>query len=128
MVVMRNKPPKWNDQLGAYCLNFNGRVTHASVKNFQLVTEDDQDHVILQFGKVCSARSGARWPLERATVVLQSMPRPMHASVLDCVCVRPCRSVQVGKDTFTMDYAYPICALQAFSMCLTSLDNKLACE
>ncbi len=59
MVVMRNKPPKWNDQLGAYCLNFNGRVTHASVKNFQLVTEDDPDHVILQFGKVCSARSGA---------------------------------------------------------------------
>ena len=52
MVVMRNKPPKWNDSLGAYCLNFNGRVTHASVKNFQLVSDDDHDHVILQFGKV----------------------------------------------------------------------------
>lgn len=42
-------------QLGAYCLNFGGRVTLASVKNFQLV-EEDEDHdkanVILQFGKV----------------------------------------------------------------------------
>jgi hypothetical protein len=25
MDVFINKPPKWNDQLGAYCLNFNGR-------------------------------------------------------------------------------------------------------
>jgi len=84
MIVMKNKTPKWNDSLGAYCLNFNGRVTHASVKNFQLIA-DDEEHVILQFGKV-------------------------------------------GKDTFTMDYAWPICAMQAFSICLTSFDNKLACE
>ena len=39
-------------QLGAYCLNFNGRVTQASVKNFQLVTQSDPEYVILQFGKV----------------------------------------------------------------------------
>ncbi|KAL3148571.1 hypothetical protein ABBQ38_014004 [Trebouxia sp. C0009 RCD-2024] len=52
MVVMANKAPRWNEQLGAYCLNFNGRVTHASVKNFQLVTESDPEYVILQFGKV----------------------------------------------------------------------------
>lgn len=41
-------------QLGAFCLNFGGRVTHASVKNFQLVAEDEPDSVILQFGKVCT--------------------------------------------------------------------------
>ena len=45
-------------QLGAYCLNFNGRVTQASVKNFQLVTQSEPDYVILQFGKVCSAALG----------------------------------------------------------------------
>ena len=43
-----NKPPKWNEQVGAYVLNFNGRVTMASVKNFQLVSQDDHDSVILQ--------------------------------------------------------------------------------
>lgn len=33
-------------------LNFNGRVTMASVKNFQLVSPDDHDTVVLQFGRV----------------------------------------------------------------------------
>lgn len=85
LVTMINKSPKWNEQMQAYCLNFNGRVTKASVKNFQLVDCDAQDRTILQFGKV-------------------------------------------GKDSFTMDYAWPLNALQAFAICLTSFDNKLACE
>lgn len=85
LVIMHNKPPRWNDELNAYCLNFNGRVTEASVKNFQLVTDDNQSHVILQFGKI-------------------------------------------GKNTFTMDYQWPISAFQAFLICLSSFDNKLACE
>ena len=36
MIVLMNKSPKWNESMGAYCLNFNGRVTAASVKNFQV--------------------------------------------------------------------------------------------
>lgn len=52
MIVLHNKAPKWNEQLHAYCLNFGGRVTEASVKNFQLVGEGDADRVVLQFGKV----------------------------------------------------------------------------
>eukprot|EP00466_Bigelowiella_natans_P005960 jgi/Bigna1/91650/estExt_fgenesh1_pg.C_1110006 len=36
----------------AYCLNFHGRVTKASVKNFQLTHDVDADGEILQFGKV----------------------------------------------------------------------------
>merc|ERR1740117_2757675 len=50
-----NKSPKWNDQLGAYVLNFNKRVTQASVKNFQLCQDGDKadpDTVFLQFGRV----------------------------------------------------------------------------
>ena len=53
LLVLRNKPPKWNEQLGAYCLNFRGRVTQPSVKNFQLAAEDDLERVLLQFGKAC---------------------------------------------------------------------------
>mmetsp|Transcript_63430 Transcript_63430/g.163221 ORF Transcript_63430/g.163221 Transcript_63430/m.163221 type:complete len:488 (-) Transcript_63430:132-1595(-) len=47
-----NKPPKWNDQIGAYVLNFNKRVTEASVKNFQLINAEDPETVYLQFGRV----------------------------------------------------------------------------
>ncbi|KAJ9187724.1 hypothetical protein P3X46_003148 [Hevea brasiliensis] len=59
MLVLRNKAPRWHEQLQCWCLNFNGRVTVASVKNFQLVASPDNgvgrpehENVILQFGKV----------------------------------------------------------------------------
>ncbi|PSS14653.1 Tubby-like F-box protein [Actinidia chinensis var. chinensis] len=92
MLALSNKAPRWHEQLQCWCLNFNGRVTVASVKNFQLVaapgdgaTGQDPENVILQFGKV-------------------------------------------GKDVFTMDYQYPISAFQAFAICLSSFDTKIACE
>ncbi|KAJ8764383.1 hypothetical protein K2173_006123 [Erythroxylum novogranatense] len=60
-LILRNKAPRWHEQLQCWCLNFRGRVTVASVKNFQLAaaTESsdaaptvDQEQVILQFGKI----------------------------------------------------------------------------
>jgi len=93
-LILRNKSPRWHEQLQCWCLNFKGRVTVASVKNFQLVankepsppvTQSDPDKVILQFGKI-------------------------------------------GKDIFTMDYCYPLSVFQAFAICLSSFDAKLACE
>ncbi|KAE8682153.1 Tubby-like F-box protein 6 [Hibiscus syriacus] len=60
-LMLKNKAPRWHEQLQCWCLNFKGRVTLASVKNFQLVatTEPSQnisvaerDKVILQFGKI----------------------------------------------------------------------------
>lgn len=93
-LVLKNKAPRWHEQLQCWCLNFKGRVTVASVKNFQLVASVDPSHnvpaeeqekVILQFGKI-------------------------------------------GKDIFTMDYRYPLSALQAFAICLSSFDTKPACE
>ncbi|CAN1130182.1 Tubby-like F-box protein 14 [Linum perenne] len=99
-LILRNKAPRWHEQLQCWCLNFRGRVTVASVKNFQLIAanqpaagaptpsqpaQSDHDKIILQFGKV-------------------------------------------GKDMFTMDYRYPLSAFQAFAICLSSFDTKLACE
>lgn len=80
-----NRAPKWSERVGAYTLDFKGRVTMASVKNFQLVEDQDDDNVILQFGKV-------------------------------------------GVDEFTMDFRAPLSPLQALGICLSSLDNKWACE
>ncbi|XP_058191854.1 tubby-like F-box protein 8 [Rhododendron vialii] len=108
-LILKNKAPRWHEQLQCWCLNFRGRVTVASVKNFQLIaatqppppppppsasgaptgsqppTQSEHDKIILQFGKV-------------------------------------------GKDMFTMDYRYPLSAFQAFAICLSSFDTKLACE
>ncbi|KAL9245872.1 hypothetical protein vseg_019472 [Gypsophila vaccaria] len=60
-LTLKNKSPRWHEQLQCWCLNFRGRVTVASVKNFQLVaavephhnvSESEQERVILQFGKI----------------------------------------------------------------------------
>jgi hypothetical protein len=60
-----NKPPRWNEQVGAYVLNFSGRVTMASVKNFQLVDPDEQNVIILQFGRVGKDQftMDMQWPM-----------------------------------------------------------------
>lgn len=65
IIYMINKPPRWNEQVGAYVLNFNGRVTMASVKNFQLVDPEDQNSVILQFGRVAQDEftMDMQWPI-----------------------------------------------------------------
>ncbi|OMO84447.1 hypothetical protein COLO4_22054 [Corchorus olitorius] len=60
-LVLKNKAPRWHEQLQCWCLNFKGRVTVASVKNFQLVaavepshniSPEEQEKVTLQFGKI----------------------------------------------------------------------------
>ena len=42
----------WNDETQSYVLNFHGRVTQASVKNFQIVHDSDVEYIIMQFGRV----------------------------------------------------------------------------
>ncbi|RKP23778.1 hypothetical protein SYNPS1DRAFT_18123, partial [Syncephalis pseudoplumigaleata] len=49
---LHNKSPQWNEETQSYVLNFNGRVTLASVKNFQVVHPNDLDYIIMQFGRI----------------------------------------------------------------------------
>lgn len=42
VIELHNKAPVWNDDTQSYVLNFHGRVTQASVKNFQIVHENDR--------------------------------------------------------------------------------------
>lgn len=60
-IMLRNNAPRWHDHLQCWCLNFHGRVTVASVKNFQLAVEADpnkpkplvdREIAVLQFGKI----------------------------------------------------------------------------
>ena len=65
VMILKNKPPKWNDQVGAYVLNFNGRVTRASVKNFQLATSRAIPTLWWWFGRVGkdAFTMDYQWPL-----------------------------------------------------------------
>ncbi|CAM9406601.1 unnamed protein product [Ectocarpus sp. 8 AP-2014] len=50
MFLLQSREPTYTK--GNYRLNFHGRVTVPSVKNFQLVSPDDTLHTVCQFGKV----------------------------------------------------------------------------
>ena len=52
ITILNNKSPVWNEDSQSYVLNFHGRVTQASVKNFQIVHEKEPDYIVLQFGRV----------------------------------------------------------------------------
>uniref|UniRef100_H2LPN9 TUB like protein 1b n=2 Tax=Oryzias latipes TaxID=8090 RepID=H2LPN9_ORYLA len=84
LIELHNKTPVWNEETASHVLNFNGRVTQASVKNFQIVHNKD-DYIVMQFGRI-------------------------------------------ADDIFTLDYNYPMCAVQAFAIALSSFDGKIACE
>lgn len=85
LFYLQNKAPKWDEAHGGHVLNFQGRVTESSVKNFQLCCPDSEnpDDVVLQFGRV-------------------------------------------AKNRFTMDFKYPLSPYQAFSICVSCLDGKIA--
>uniref|UniRef100_A0A672F4I2 TUB like protein 1b n=1 Tax=Salarias fasciatus TaxID=181472 RepID=A0A672F4I2_SALFA len=85
LIELRNKTPVWNEDTASHVLNFNGRVTQASIKNFQIVHSQDLDYIVMQFGRI-------------------------------------------ADDIFTLDYNYPMCAVQAFAIALSSFDGKIACE
>ena len=107
----QNKKPCWLQRIQAYSLDFHGRVTHPSNKNFQIELnkkkkkrqkkedgEVDLGHVlgngeiVLQFGKVMSAD--------------------------ECV-----ENVSV----YTLDFRFPLSPLQALGICLSSCDRKFGC-
>lgn len=55
---------------------------------------------------------------------LRPLP-PLSISTADYIVLQFGR---VAEDAFTLDYRYPLCALQAFAIALSSFDGKLACE
>ncbi|CAD8166311.1 unnamed protein product [Paramecium octaurelia] len=52
IVTYVNRPPQWNSKHKAFVLNFYQRVDKPSVKNFQLIVDNKEDNILLQFGRV----------------------------------------------------------------------------
>ncbi|KAI4890233.1 hypothetical protein NFI96_014007, partial [Prochilodus magdalenae] len=76
-IELNTKRPDFNKDQNAYELNFHGRVTKPSVKNFQLICPNNPNQTVMLFGRT-------------------------------------------GEDSFTLDYSFPLCALQAFAIALSS--------
>ncbi|XP_055323510.1 tubby-related protein 4 [Sitodiplosis mosellana] len=77
--VMHNKAPMWNEHSQVYQLDFGGRVTQESAKNFQIEFRGKQ---VMQFGRI-------------------------------------------DGNAYTLDFQYPFSALQAFSVALANVTQRL---
>lgn len=95
-ILLRNKRPQYDAKAGGHVLDFQGRVTMPSIKNFQMQSDAHGTDMVLQFGRVSCPPSG-----------------PRH----QCKC---------HKDTFTMDFRHPLSPIQAFAICLATVDTKVA--
>lgn len=69
VIELHNKTPVWNDDTQSYVLNFHGRVTQASVKNFQIIHDNDREC----FQLFLSERSRL-WPKDEASTAEQLSP------------------------------------------------------
>ncbi|ETP46952.1 hypothetical protein F442_06879 [Phytophthora nicotianae P10297] len=94
LMMLHNKRPHFDEKTGGHVLDFGGRVTMPSIKNFQMMCDTLGDATVLQFGRVSCQPPGPR------------------------------RQCNCHKSTFTMDVKYPLSPLQGFAICLASLDTK----
>lgn len=130
----------------SYVLNFHGRVTQASVKNFQLVQckerEDIGDIESTSGGKRSgllekSGQQGGEGNGERELIAPSRSPlnrspkSPSGKSGLFSNVLDPEVILQFGRISdkeFTCDITFPLSPIQAFAIALSSFDSKLACE
>ena len=87
LVTGTNKRPKWDEHAGGHVLNFHGRVTMSSVKNFQLFSDATGEDTVLQFGRVGKEKftmdvTYPLSPVQAFAIVLASMDKKMADSSL----------------------------------------------
>jgi len=108
--ALETAKPMWNAACSAYVLNFNGRVTRPSVKNFQLVRRPT---------RASSSRRGTEASAD-ATSTHDEDDEDDDEIVV--------QFGRVDDDLFTLDFAHPLSPLQAFATCLSAFESKFARE
>lgn len=96
--VMHNKAPMWNENSQVYQLDFGGRVTQESAKNFQIEFRGQQ------VSAICI------------------IPDIIIVSVFSLQVMQFGR---IDGNAYTLDFQYPFSALQAFSVALANVTQRL---
>ena len=124
----RRTQPVWNEETQSYVLNFHGRVTQASVKNFQIVHSQGSLKPIHNPSPhdMLVAESHHQHPHVRKAQSLDPKSRvPPSVTNTDYIIMQFGR---VDSESFTMDIRYPLSPVQAFGIAMSSFHGKLACE
>jgi tubby-related protein 4 len=99
--------PMWNENSQVYQLDFGGRVTQESAKNFQIEFR----------GKQVSAFPAFR---HRDKVNSEAINHFCRFSFLQVM-----QFGRIDGNAYTLDFQYPFSALQAFSVALANVTQRL---
>lgn len=106
--VMHNKAPMWNENSQVYQLDFGGRVTQESAKNFQIEFR----------GKQVGGKLYLLKTLDFRKLFINYM----------CLSRYIFQVMQFGRidgNAYTLDFQYPFSALQAFAVALANVTQRL---
>ena len=105
---LRTKVPEWNEEMQSYTLDYNGRARLASAKNFQL--------------ELAPATSAEAAEIQKAYDTVRGESRRDRRRSRRAIALAGVK-LQFGKyddDTFNLDYAHPLCGIQALAIALTT--------
>lgn len=101
VIFGKNKEPYWLESIMAYSLDFHGRVTLPSNKNFIMMI-----------------------PLGHRVEGTTAIPGDTSEAN---VCLQFGKVEEIGRECYTLDIAYPLSVLQGAFVALSACDRKLAC-
>lgn len=123
---MHNKAPMWNENSQVYQLDFGGRVTQESAKNFQIEYHGKQvsESITLQIlykmlkdvNLICDS-------------ILQWVEDPSQKIYLYVyiffIYLQVMQFGRIDGNAYTLDFQYPFSALQAFAVALANVTQRL---
>ncbi|GBG29748.1 Tubby protein [Hondaea fermentalgiana] len=113
-LCFHNRKPLWDDDMETHILDFGGRVTHPSVKNFQLdPSPTAEDHTFIDYE--CEEQ-----------VILSGSNREahMHRPIVQFGRNSPHSPIS-GVSHFALDVRYPFSPIQAMQLAMTSVEHKI---
>jgi len=106
LCLLESRVPVWNQRTESYVLNFHGRATLASSKNLQLVRFDPHKDKAATLGRRDADAFG------RAEQTLSKGSKELPTFLYG----------KVDKDTYNLDYQYPLSAFHAFVIAVSVTD------
>lgn len=98
VVALSSKIPSWDPHQHCWSLDFKGRASMPSLHNFQLLVDGN---------------SGC------APAVLEDLRKDGEVVL---------QLGKVGKGLYTMDFAFPLTAVQAFAVCISSFSTSVGLD
>lgn len=125
--ILQNKAPFWNELSQVYQLDFGGRVTQESAKNFQIEHQANQVRTsflstfVFPFFLLCNP---CLWGKEKQTLFC-IIRYPVIASLMVSVHEQVMQFGRIDGNAYTLDFQYPFSALQALAVALANVTQRL---